>query len=75
MMAANQQFLNLSELTFLRVYPSLKPYILFYSNYWTGIYITYRIFVSRADVGILRIDLMHYQCEILLAISILCVFL
>ena len=33
------------------------------------------IFVLRADVGMLRIDLMNYQCEILLAILILCVFL
>ena len=33
MMVASQQLFNLIELAFLRVYPSLKPHISFYSNH------------------------------------------
>ena len=42
-MVASRHFFNLNKLPLrgyiiIYIYPSLKPYISFYSIYWTGIY-------------------------------------
>ena len=65
MLVASQHFFSLSKLLlrgYIYIYPSLKPYILFYSIYWTGTYPIEFLFQGL----MLWIDLMSYQCWILL---------
>ena len=71
-MVASHHFFNLSKLQ-LRgyIYISLTeiPYILLYSIYWTGIY---GIFFPRADVGMLRIDLIIINVEFCWLFNFMC---
>ena len=65
MLVASQHFFSLSKLPlrgYIYIYPSLKPYISFYSIYWTGTYPMEFLFQGL----MLWIDLMPYQCWILL---------
>ena len=61
MLVASQHFFSLSKLPlrgYIYIYPSLKPYISFYSIYWTGTYPMEFLFQGL----MLWIDLMPYQC-------------
>ena len=63
MLVASQHFFSLSKLPlrgYIYIYPSMKPYISFYSIYWTGTYPMEFLFQGF----MLLIDLMPYQCWI-----------